>query len=157
MSHAIIHTAHTVRHLAVGSIQAIPEEWFDIQPEGFNHTIRWNAGHLVTMLDWFLSRAIEFDSGLPESYTGLFISGTKPADWTVTPPAKEELIQYLSAQLRSLSEVSPDTLNAALKSPFEMGPLKFESVGQLFNFAFIHEAVHLGMISSMVKVIQAKQ
>jgi hypothetical protein len=54
MSQASIQTAKTVRQLLIESIQAIPEEIYDVQPEGFPNTIRWNVGHQATMLHWFL-------------------------------------------------------------------------------------------------------
>lgn len=155
MSQASIQTAKTAHQLVIGSIQAIPEEIYDITPAGFNNTIRWNAGHIVTMLNWFLSAGPALNTKLPESYSGLFMTGTKPSDWTVTPPSKEELIQFLSAQLDDLFHVDTESLNMPLNAPFEMGSLKLETAGELFNFAFIHEAVHLGIISSLVKAVQA--
>ncbi|MBV6717396.1 DinB family protein [Paenibacillus chitinolyticus] len=157
MSQASIQTAKTAHQLVIGSIQAIPEEIYDITPAGFNNTVRWNAGHIVTMLNWFLSAGPALNTKLPQSYAGLFMTGTKPSDWTVTPPSKSELIQFLSAQLDDLSNLDIESLNVPLSAPFEMGPLRFETAGELFNFAFIHEAVHLGIISSLVKAVQAVQ
>lgn len=155
MSQASIQTAKTAHQLVIGSLQAIQEEIYDIRPAGFNNTIRWNAGHVVTMLNWFLSAGPVLNTKLPESYPGLFMTGTKPSDWTVAPPSKEELIQCLTAQLDDLFNVDVESLNMSLNAPFEMGPLKLETAGELFNFAFIHEAVHLGIISSLVKAVQA--
>jgi hypothetical protein len=155
MSQASIQTAKTVHQLVIGSIQAIPEEIYDITPAGFKNTIRWNTGHIVTMLNWFLSAGPALNTKLPDYYSNLFMTGTKPSDWTVTPPSKEELIQYLSSQYDDLSKVDPGSLKMPLNPPFEMGPLKFEMADELFNFAFIHEAMHLGIISSLVKTVQA--
>jgi len=155
MSQASIQTAVTARQLVIGSIQAIPEEIYDITPAGFNNTIRWNIGHIATMLQWFLAAGTALDTKLPDSYVGLFVTGTKPADWSSAPPSKEELVQSLSAQLHELSNMDAELLNRPLAVPFEMGPLKFETAEELFNFAFIHEALHLGVISSFVKAIQA--
>jgi len=155
MSQASIQTAITARQLVIGSTQAIPEEIYDMTPAGFNNTIRWNVGHIATMLNWFLSAGPALNTKLPESYVGLFMSGTKPADWTAAPPSKEELIQYLSLQLDDLSRFNHESLIMPLDVPFEMGPLKFATAGEVFNFAFIHEAVHLGVISSLVKALQA--
>ncbi len=157
MSQAIINTAKSVRQLVIRQVQAIPEELFDVQPQPFSNTIRWNVGHIVSCLDFFLSLGFPFDSNLPETYNSLFKPGTRPSDWTDTPPTKEELIQYLSAQLESLSDVSPSTLDKSLKSPIEMGPLRFETVGEVFNFAFIHETMHSSTISCLLKVSQYKE
>ncbi|SFK78336.1 DinB superfamily protein [Paenibacillus sp. 1_12] len=153
MSHPSIHTALTVRQLVIGSVQAIPEELFDTQPGGSNNTIRWNIGHQVTMLNWFLASNVPLAYKLPDAYNTLFMSGSKPADWTAAPPTKEELLEQLSAQYDSLMKVSPESLGKSLNPPFVMGPLEFRTAAELFNFAFIHEAVHLGVISSLVKQI----
>lgn len=156
MSQAILNTAVSVRQILLHQVQSTPEEIFDIQPEGFNNTIRWNIGHIVVSLDAFLSIGFAFNSNLPKTYEDLFKPGTKPSDWTEAPPSKEELIQYLSAQLETFPNTSLDTLDMSLPSPFEIGPLCFKTVGEVFNFAFIHETMHLSTISCLVKVIQHK-
>lgn len=157
MSQTIIRTAQTVRSLLLQQVEAIPEELFDSQPEGFSNTIRWNTGHTLVTLDFFLAMAIPFNSKLPEHYAGLFASGTKPSDWKVSPPAKEELVQYMSAQLNRIAEVDPHLLDAPLPEPIVFGPLRFETAGELFNFTFVHETMHLAIIGCLLKCIQPKQ
>lgn len=155
MSQAIIKNATTVRHLVVNSAEAIPAEWYDIQPHGYNHTIRWNVGHMVTMMNWFLANQAAFEYKLPDQYTSFFVTGTKPEDWTDTPPTKEELLHHLSGQCDALAKIPVELLEQPLEQPFEMGPLRFTSLGELLSFASAHEAVHLGMISGLVKGIKA--
>ncbi|MGG4498710.1 DinB family protein [Brevibacillus reuszeri] len=154
MSQSMIHTAVSVRQIALQQVQAIPEELFDVQPQAFANTIRWNVGHLVFALDYFLSLGLPFHSSLPEDYTKFFHTGTKPADWTLAPPTKAELVQYMTDQLERLAQLAPEQFEHPLLSPIEMGPLRFEIVGEVVNFALVHEAMHLGTISSLAKVIQ---
>lgn len=154
MSQNIVNTAKTLHQMAFHQIQSIPEELFDIQPASFNNTIRWHVGHILVTLNYFLSISVSHQFKLPESYVGLFNTGTKPSEWTVTPPTKEELMQYLSGQLESLSEISASALEQPLKAPIDLGKMHFETAGELVNFALIHEAMHLGNISSMLKVIK---
>lgn len=154
MSQNIIHTAVSIRQIALHQIQAIPEELFDVQPKSFPHTIRWNVGHLVFCLEHFFALGLSFDSRLPQTYAALFHTGTKPADWTIEPPTKAELVQRLTDQLESITDISPGLLEQSLPAAIEMGPLRFETAGEVINFAVAHEAMHLGTISSLVKVIQ---
>ncbi|WP_054957536.1 DinB family protein [Paenibacillus dakarensis] len=154
MSSSIIHSAKAIHNMAIHQIQSIPEELFDIQAPQFNNTIRWHAGHIIVVLNHFLSMSIPYSYEVPEGYKGLFGPGTKPADWDVTPPTKDELVQQLSEQLEHLSEVTPDMLEETLKSPVDLGSKHFEKAGELFNFALLHEAMHLGNISSMLKVVK---
>lgn len=154
MSQNIIHTAVSVRQIALQQVQAIPEELFDVHPQAFANTIRWNVGHLVFSLDYFLSLCLPFHSNLPQTYATFFHTGTKPADWTLAPPTKAELVQYMTGQLERLGQLAPEQFDQSLPSPIEMGPLRFEFAGEVVNFALVHEAMHLGTISSLVKVIQ---
>ncbi len=157
MSQTVINTAKSVRQMVIQQIESIPEELLDIQPKQFGNTIRWNIGHMITALDGMLSLGLTFNSNLPESYPSLFKTGTRPSEWTATPPSKTELVQFLSQQLNAISEVSPSILEEPLKSPIQMGPLKFESVGELFNFAMIHETMHSTAISYLLKVIKYQE
>jgi hypothetical protein len=154
MSQTIINTAKTVRQMVIRQVESIPEEFFDVQPKEFGNTIRWNIGHIISSLDGMLSLGFTFNSNLPESYAGMFKSGSKPSEWTITPPSKTELVQYLSQQLNALSKVSPSILEEQLKSPILMGPMKFESVGEIFSFATVHETMHSTAISYLFKVIK---
>ncbi|PYI56299.1 DinB family protein [Paenibacillus flagellatus] len=154
MSQSIIHTGKVLRQIMYGRLQDVPESQMDIQPEGFRNTVRWNIGHMVYWLDRYASLSFGSPSALPAHYETLFNSGTKPSDWTVTPPSKDELMAKVSDQLSGLSDLAPETLEQRLQSPFEMGPFQFVTAGELFNFAWIHEAIHLGVISSQLKLIK---
>ncbi|OMF78778.1 DinB family protein [Paenibacillus glucanolyticus] len=158
MSGMIISTAKIVRQVVLQQVQTIPEELFDIQAAGFNNTIRWNVGHIIYWLDQYsiLSfgfPSVGFPSVIPDSYVALFSSGTKPSDWTSAPPSKEELVEMLKAQLSRLSELPPELLEKELSTPYAFGPFEFNTAGELFNFALIHESIHLGTISSQLKVV----
>lgn len=154
MSQSIIHTGKVLRQIMIGQLQDVSESQMDIQPEGFHNTVRWNIGHMVYWLDKYSSLSFGSPSAIPAQYETLFNSGTKPSDWTVTPPSKAELLAMLSDQLSSLSDLAPEMLEQRLQAPFEMGPFQFVTAGELFNFALIHEALHLGVISSQLKLIK---
>jgi uncharacterized damage-inducible protein DinB len=153
MSEMIINTAKTARQVLLHQMQAIPEELFDIQPEAFHNTIRWNLGHMIYWMDKYSDLSYGLPSAIPASYEELFNTGTKPADWTIAPPSKEELIQVLTSQLSSISELTPEMLTKKLSTPFALGPFQFNTPGELLNFKLIHESFHLGTISSQLKVL----
>lgn len=153
MSQAILNTAKMVRQNVLQQIESIPEEFFDIQLEPFGNTIRWNVGHMI----YTMSLGLRYPTDLPEHYRELFQRGTRPADWSVTPPAKQELVQYLTQQLYFLSEVSPGTLEKTLKTPLEIGSFTLCTVGEMYNFFVIHETIHHTLISSIWKMIRHQQ
>lgn len=96
-------------------------------------------------------------TALPESYPGLFKNGTKPADWTSAPPSKEELVHYLSAQLEKIAEIDPAALDEKLKTPLELGAMRFETAAEVVSFAMIHETMHATTIANYGKLIKNKQ
>lgn len=154
MSQAIIHTSKVLRQVVIGQVQAVSEEQLDVQPNGFNNTIRWNVGHMIYWMDRYSTLCFDVPSAIPEHYESLFNSGTKPSSWSIAPPGKEELMQMMTMQLSRFSELTPSMLTAALKSPYVMGPFQFDTAGELFNFALIHEGIHLGTISGLLKAMQ---
>jgi hypothetical protein len=85
MSQSIINTGKVLRQIVIGQLQDVSEAQFDIQPEGFNNTIRWNVGHMVYWMDKYSTLSFGSPSAIPAQYEALFSSGTKPSDWTIAP------------------------------------------------------------------------
>lgn len=154
MSNALLSTAKSVRQMVIQQIQAISEELFDAQPDQFNNTIRWNVGHIAFTNEYFLSLGLPIEFNLPDNYAQLFNTGTKPSDWNDIPPTKEQLIQNLSSQLASFSDIPSSVFDQQMHPPIELGPLKFETFGEVFNFATVHETMHFATISCLLKVLQ---
>ena len=131
MSEIIINTAKTVRQLVLQQVQAIPEELYDIKPDAFNNTIRWNVGHIIFWMDSYMSLCFTSGSAIPASYAAWFNSGTKPAARTAAPPSKDELIGELTRQLADISALSPDSLNKPLNSPLQIGATDLQACGRV--------------------------
>jgi hypothetical protein len=155
MTQSIINTGKVLHQIVIGKLQGVTEGHFDKQPEGFNNTIRWNVGHMIYWMDKYSTLSFGSPSAIPDSYDTLFNSGTKPLDWTFAPPSKEELVEILTVQLSLLSELTPEMLGEKLSTPYALGPFQFNTAGELFNFALIHEAIHFGTISSQLKVLSS--
>ncbi|GIP26458.1 formate dehydrogenase [Paenibacillus sp. J23TS9] len=151
MSEMVINTAKVLRQITQQQVQATPEELFDVQIAGFNNTIRWNVGHIIYWMDQYSTLSFASPSVIPDTYETLFNSGTKPSDWSSTPPSKKEMLGILAAQLLRMTELTPEMLEVKLSTPYAMGPFQFNTAGELFNFAIIHEAIHLGTITSQLK------
>jgi hypothetical protein len=152
-SSPIMKTANVARMMTIGKFEGINEELFDIQPLQFNNTIRWNLGHIIAVMDSLVFQRITQTSKLPSGFGDLFKSGTKPSDWTSAPPSKEQLMQALKQQLNDFHETFAGREDETLASPFQIRDFKFETVGDAIGFAVIHEAQHLAVASSLVKVI----
>ncbi|MFJ9384545.1 DinB family protein [Peribacillus sp. NPDC101481] len=129
-------------------IDGIKPEFMDVQPEGFNNTIHWHLGHVLTTAEKFL---LDSNSELPANYGQLFGYGSKPADWTGDVPTVEVLKQQLHEQLDRLLEIPEERLTEKTPQPFN----GMETVGEFINFVVLHEANHIGQIHAMKLLIQS--
>ena len=131
-------------------IERMSPEVFDVQPNGFNNTIHWHIGHVLTVTEKFL-----FDypqtNNLPANYQELFGYGSKPADWKDDVPSVSVLTQQLQAQIKRILEIPEERFNEKLPQPFK----EFETVGGIATFNIFHESNHLGQIHAMKRVIEA--
>ena len=111
MSHFLFEQLQFVRQGTLHIIKDISETQADIVPEGFNNNIRWNLGHI------YLVHALFSQDRAPSGYGSLFKMGSKPADWTVQPPALPELLELLEAQPNRIQEQLLDRLDESLPYP----------------------------------------
>ena len=136
-----------------GRLQAVKEEHWDLQTEGFNNTIRWNVGHIFVSMETLVQRALPEYEPVHAEWIPLFAPGTKPADWTEEPPTKEELLSALEEQPARIHAVLEGKLNQSLPESMKIG--KFHEMGTveaLIQFAVWHEGIHSGIISAMSKI-----
>ncbi|MGM0836722.1 MAG: hypothetical protein ACQEV7_11220 [Bacillota bacterium] len=69
-----------------------------------------------------------------------FKGGKKPPKWTIQPPTKADLINFLESQLSKMNEqFSIRTLDGKLENPFFIRGTKFEIIGEVLGFVTIHE------------------
>ncbi|WP_088043427.1 DinB family protein [Bacillus sp. EAC] len=153
-SNTILKTANYVRLNNIRKFESMSEEYYDIQPIQFNNTIRWNIGHFITIMDSMLFKRITGSSRLPDGFNELFKGGTKPSDWTISPPSKVELIQLLKIQLDDINSTFTGKLDEKLKDPFLIRDTTFETIGDILGFVTIHEVQHSTTSTYILKEIQ---
>lgn len=128
-------------------VEEIAENVFDIQPEGFNNTIHWHIGHILTVTEGFLFAE---NGQLPAEYQELFAPRTKPSDWKGEVPSIATLVQQLKEQHERINEISNETFNEKLAEV----KLGCSTVGELAGFTFYHETYHFGQIHAMKRLIE---
>ncbi len=131
------------------SIEGITAEQAGVQPKGFNNTIHWHIGHVLTVTEQFMMGYPKKSSHLPANYIECFGNGTRPSEWTGYVPSVDVLRDQLKVQLGRIKEVPASMLDEKLKKPF----LGLETFGELANMALFHEAYHLGQIHAMRKLV----
>ncbi|UOF89466.1 DinB family protein [Fodinisporobacter ferrooxydans] len=138
-------------------VQSIPEDVIDIQPAGFNNTIRWNVGHILVVAEYYVLGKTGHEAQLPKEYVTFFGNGTKPSDWTGEPPSFATLIQQLEDQLSRIQTALSGRLDEALANPVPLGStgLQFETYGEVLNLGIYHEGNHTGFINALRRVVSA--
>ncbi len=134
-------------------MEAVREEDADIQPAGFTNTIRWNLGHILTVCEQFVFGPRS--EHLPAEYAAMFGNGTKPADWTTTPPTLEVLLTQLGEQDERVKALDTSNWGEKFPEPIALGKTyRLESQEELFLLSLFHEGTHLGFINALNKAIQ---
>ncbi|MEI4804266.1 DinB family protein [Bacillus sp. NPDC077411] len=134
----------------IKNVESLSKEIVNVQPDGFNNTIQWHIGHVLTVAEQFMLGFPHKTTYLPANYIELFGNGTKPADWKEDVPTVDKLIIELKDQLVRLQQIPAERLNETLEKPF-MG---LETFGELAGLTLMHEANHLGQIQAMKRIIE---
>lgn len=150
MSELLIKSYETARRFFIKNVEALDESILHVQPEGFNNSIHWHVGHVLTVAEQFVFGFPKKSNNLPANYLELFGNGTKPADWNEDVPSVKDLTAQLKDQIKRIKEIPANSFDHKLPEPF----LGQETVGELTSFAVFHEALHLGKIQEMKRVIE---
>lgn len=150
MNELVFKQFEKTRGYFIKKIESVSKDVASIQPDGFNNTIHWHIGHVLTVCEQFMFGFPRKTTHIPANYIELFGNGTKPADWKGDIPETDELIIQLKDQLVRIRQIPAERLNEKLAKPF----LGLETFGELAEFALFHEANHLGHIQAMERVIQ---
>ncbi|HWJ77741.1 MAG TPA: DinB family protein, partial [Niallia sp.] len=118
----------------IRNVEAISTEEASAQPDGFNNTIHWQIGHVLTFTEQLMFGFPEKTTYLPVNYVELFGNGTKPADWNGEVPSLEELIIQLKDQSIRLQQIPSEQLKETLQKPF----MEFKTFGELAGLAVLH-------------------
>ncbi|MBM4763814.1 DinB family protein [Bacillus sp. B15-48] len=138
------------RQSVAKTLNGVSAETSAIIPEGFNNNIQWQVGHILVVTDLFLFK----DQGnLPTNYSELFGPGSKPANWTSDVPSVETLLEQLNEQLTRINDIPAEVFSQRLPEPF----IGNETVGELAAFGAFHEALHLGQIQSIKRLVESTQ
>ena len=149
MSNLIFNQIELAREWTIEVSESIDQEIISVKPKGFNNTIHWQIGHILTSTEYFLYGIPDQINHLPSNYAELFGSNTSPDDWKGEIPTVNRLVLQLKEQLIRIKEIPASKLNQALVKPIH----RFETFGDCAAFSIIHEALHIGKIEEMERVI----
>lgn len=151
MSEVFFKQFEMTRSRFIKRVRDLNPEIVDVQPKGFNNNIHWMVGHVLTIAEQFFFGYPTKSTNIPANYKEFFGGGTKPADWTDDVPSVSVLVKQLEEQYERITKIPPSQFAEKLEKPL----LGCETFGELAGFGVFHEALHLGQIQTLARLIQA--
>lgn len=134
-------------------LHKIDETHWDLQPEGYPNTIRWNAGHVYCTAEDYLLSADENFPTKHDEWQNLFLDGTRPSEWPedANIPTAEEIIQALTEQKERIYNHFQDKLKNDVSKVRDINGTPLETVEASLQFVTWHEGIHLGYVNAFSK------
>lgn len=143
------------RVYSLGKIKQSNEAAWDVKPNGFNNTIRWNVGHIFVTMETLTQRAIPSYEPIHAEWIPLFAPGTNPDQWKVEPPTMEELVAALENQPTRIKATLENNLQDRLTEPMAIGKFhQMDTVEAIAQFMIWHEGIHAGIIHALNRATQ---
>ncbi|KIL35095.1 hypothetical protein SD71_15715 [Cohnella kolymensis] len=133
-------------------VSPVSEQHADIVPKGFNNSIRWNLGHILTIQERLAFELIREQPDLDANLMGFFMKDTKPSDWQSAPPDLPTLFELLKEQPRRLQQRLQGRLAEPLVTPFR-GVTRLD---ELLILTIGHEGLHTGYIMAQKRAVAAQ-
>lgn len=130
-------------------ISKIDEEKWDIQPEGYPNTVRWNAGHVYATVEDYLADADANYTVVNPEWFDLFLDGTRPSEWTGYVPEKDEIIDALKEQETRIVNHFKDKLTDDASIARDINGTILDTVDSSLQFVTWHEGIHLGATKAL--------
>lgn len=134
----------------------LDESLWDIQPENWPNTIRWNAGHVYAETERFLNDADQEYEIIRPDWMDLFLDGTRPSEWTEEDqvPSKEEIIEALKEQEKRIETFFEGKLDNKADKVRDLNGTLLDTVDAALQFVTWHEGIHLGVVKSLRLVLK---
>ena len=134
---------------------ALSDDLREVIPNGLRNNIHWHTGHIVTVQASLLYKRSGLEVPVPPEYFNWFGKGTSPADWTDDTVAfevvREDADRLLGITLSDLSRYRdvqyPETITVT-------GGVQLSSFAEALGFLAIHEALHLGAMNVMKRLLE---
>lgn len=147
----LLNQLDVIRSVTLKSVESMFDEQADIQPEGFNNTIRWNLGHIYVVQERLAFHYAGFPVDVPQSYIEMFSNGTKPADWQGDPPLLAEICSRLAEQPGRIATLLGDRLAEPPVVPFRRFDGRLDTIGAIIGYSLYHEGLHNAAIALIKK------
>lgn len=140
--------------MTLAVLRAVPPEHRTAVPRGLRNHLHWQAGHIVTVQASLLYLRSGLTPFLDDSYFTAYAKGTSPAGWTGEEPSYDTVLGELGRSLDILKTDFPRYSDHAYPAPIAVSTGDtLTSFADALRFLPLHEAIHLGTINTMVRIL----
>lgn len=133
-------------------LDIIPLEQLNKIPEGFNNNIIWNIAHIVVVQQMLAYKL----SGLPmlvsDEMVAKYMRGTTPTQ-DVTQSELEIIQSLLFETINKTENDYNDGIFQNFQEFTSLSGFTMSNIKDALSFNYYHEAVHTGMIMSIMKFV----
>ena len=142
------------RGLLLKTVHGLDAEAMNTITARRSNNIAWNLGHILIVQQMLTYGLSGLPLPLPEDWVARFARDTSPADWDGPAEVEEITSQVLSSAERFLEDLP--TLREATFRPYTTATgLSIPSLNDAILFNSFHEGVHVGIMLSIRKELEA--
>lgn len=144
-----------VRQATLKTMEGVSEELADRIPDGFRNSIRWQFGHIYTVLERLAFKAVRLELNLPQGYKDMFEYGTLPpaASGVVAVPSLSELRDLLSGQPKRIRDALAGRLEEEVEPYTTSTGITLATPRQFLQMNLYHEGMHQSMIKAYKTIL----
>jgi len=153
MEEVILRQMQRTRRGFIRMVEGMTEEQADHIPQPFNNNVRWQLGHIYIYGERMFQLTNQ-PTYLPEGYPELFANGTKPAEWTLSPPSVPFLLKQLEEQMSRTTTLFAGRLHETMER--KVWNVENPTIAEALLIFLMHEkehAVKLGIIKKLTEVV----
>lgn len=135
------------------SIADYSTEQLNIIPEGFNNNLIWQLGHIVVTQQLLCYRMANQSGYSSEKMIATFRKGTKPEE-NIEPEDIERIKYLMNKTMEQIERDYEDGIFTQYKPYTTSYGFTIDNIEAAIAFNNVHEAMHLGMINGMRKVLK---
>ena len=132
--------------------EGLTNEQLNKIPANFNNNIAWNLGHIVATQQLLCYALSGNETKLPTEFINKYRKGAKPEG-----NISDEEIQFIKTQMFDLIENTKEDLKKGTFKNYKTYTTSFnatlESIEDAIRFNNMHEAMHLGSIIALKKLV----
>ncbi len=140
------------RNILAQILQQYTPDQLNKIPVGFNNNVIWNIGHIIVTQQRLAYRLSGLGINVPPEMDQIYKRGTKPERYI----GQQELDIVKSLLFEPVYRTRQDLHDGIFKSftPFvTMSGFELKNVREAIEFNNYHEAIHVGVIMSIIKFI----